>query len=76
MYDLAEEFRRLTLSPQAPPLVQLAFMIRSIELHDWINGSWEKTMGYIHKAIDLATELGSIFISASFTWTPRSRPLR
>jgi tetratricopeptide (TPR) repeat protein len=59
MYDLAEEFRRLTLSPQAPPLVQLAFMIRAIQLHDWIKGSWEETMGFINKAIDLATELGS-----------------
>ena len=61
MRDLAEEFRRLTLSPQAPPLVKLAFMIRAIELHDWINGSWEETMGFIIKAIDLATELGSHF---------------
>ena len=61
MYDLAEEFRRLTLSPQTPPLVQLAFMIRAGQLHDWVKGSWDKTMGFITKAIDLATELGSDF---------------
>jgi ATP/maltotriose-dependent transcriptional regulator MalT len=61
MYDLAGEFRRLTLSPEAPPQVQLAFIIRAVELHDWINGSWEKTIDYIRKAIDLATELGSQF---------------
>ena len=31
------------------------------QLHDWTKGSWEKTMGLITKAIDLATELGSHF---------------
>jgi tetratricopeptide (TPR) repeat protein len=61
MYDLAGELRRLTLLPQAPPLVQLAFMVRAIQLHDWIKGSWEETMGFINKATDLATESGSHF---------------
>lgn len=61
MHRFGEEFRRFVLSPQAPPLAQLAFMIRAGQLHDWTKGSWEKTMGLITRAIDLATELGSHF---------------
>ena len=61
MYELAVEFKPLTLSPQAQPLAQLAFMVRAVELRDWVEGSWEETMGLLHKAIDLATELNSLF---------------
>lgn len=61
MFSVAEEFRRLRISPEAPPLVQLAFIVRAAEFHDWMKGSWDETMGFINKAIDLATELGSDF---------------
>lgn len=56
---VAEEFRQIGVSSQTSPLVHLAHMIRIIETHDWIHGSWQDTYGRLQKTLQLAQDVGA-----------------
>ena len=58
---VADELRQLTSSPSAPPLVQLAYLFRVLETHDFLRSSWEEAFGRLQKAIQLAEEIGAHF---------------
>ena len=58
---VAEECRQIAFSPDASPLVHLSYMVRVIETHDWINGSWKDTYNRLQKAWHLAETVGAYF---------------
>lgn len=56
---IAEEFRQLTFSSHASPLVHLAYLFRVIETHDFLRASWEDAFKRLQGAIRLAEQIGA-----------------
>jgi len=56
---IAEEFRQLTFSSHASPLVHLAYLFRVIETHDFLHASWEDAFKRLQGAIRLAEQIGA-----------------
>jgi DNA-binding SARP family transcriptional activator len=61
MHPLAEDLRRAAFADQTYPMVSLAYMVRLPLLHDWINGSWEKTLLLIQNGICTAENMGAFY---------------
>ena len=59
---IAEEFRQMIdASAEVSPLANLVYMVRMLELHDWVTGSWTDTYRRLQKALRLAEEMGAYF---------------
>ena len=59
MHGIAEEFRRAAFTPDTSPIAHLSYMVRAIQLVDWIDGTWEKVFELIQEAIRMAEEIGA-----------------
>jgi tetratricopeptide (TPR) repeat protein len=59
MYHVAEELRQGAFSSSASPHMHFSYMVRAVQLHDWINSSWEETLQLIRNAIIKAEEMGA-----------------
>jgi LuxR family transcriptional regulator, maltose regulon positive regulatory protein len=57
---IAEEFRQMIdTSSEVSPLANLVYMVRMLELHDWVTGSWADTYRRLQKALHLSEEMGA-----------------
>ncbi len=57
---IAEEFRQMIdASSEVSPLANLVYMVRMLELHDWVHGSWTDTYRRLQKALSFAEGIGA-----------------
>ena len=56
---VAKEFREAAFSKQIPPLAHLMYMVRPAYLTEWIDGSWDKAIKTMQKALHTVEEWGA-----------------